>query len=110
MARELPQNGKKIGPLILVEWTDSYGCSSKWEDLDGNYSPRPMTCPSIGWLVQSHKRCKVIVPHVSEQPGQDFPPQGCGDMTIPTKSIIRMVGLRQLGRLRSASTQGKHRA
>lgn len=76
--------------LVLIEWVDSFGCSSSWQDLDKNYETKPIICRSVGWLFRDGTDCKVIVPHVAPMP-DDAPPQGCGDMTIPTKSIISIV-------------------
>ena len=77
--------------LVLIEWLDSYGCSSKWQDLDGCYA-RPLICRSVGWLVQDRDDCKVIVPHITDS-STDTPQQGCGDMTIPTKAILQIIDL-----------------
>jgi hypothetical protein len=49
-----------------------------------------MTCKSVGWVIGKNRLCIVVVPHISlntvaaEQ-------QGCGDMTIPTASIVRIM-------------------
>jgi hypothetical protein len=77
--------------LVLVEWLDSFGCSATWEQLDG-CSPHLLTCRSVGWLIHDGDDCKVIVPHVS-QPNEGCGQQGCGDMTIPTRAIVRMADL-----------------
>lgn len=77
--------------LVFVEWVDSYGCSPSWVQLDG-CSPRAMICKSVGWLLHDDSEIKVLVPHVST-PMQDAPAQGCGDMTIPTRAVIRMIEL-----------------
>ena len=72
--------------LVLVEWVDSFGCSSDWQVLDEEYDPAPMICRSVGWLYRDGPDCKVIIPHVADVPGGS-PKQACGDMTIPTKCI-----------------------
>jgi len=77
--------------LVFVEWVDSYGCSSNWEELEG-CSPQLMRCRSVGWLLHDDEDCKVLVPHVSAPLAQSAR-QGCGDMTIPTRSIVRLVDL-----------------
>jgi hypothetical protein len=74
--------------LVLVEWRDSYGCSSDWQPLEG-VTPQPLICRSVGWLAYDGDECKLVVPHISG----DHPntrKQGCGDMTIPTSAIISM--------------------
>jgi len=73
--------------LVLIEWIDSYGCSSTWENLEG-CKPSIMSCKSVGWLVHDGDDCKTVVPHVA-----NGAQQGCGDMTIPTCAITRLVDL-----------------
>jgi hypothetical protein len=78
--------------LVLIEWLDSYGCSSQWRDLN-IVDVKPMVCRSVGWLLHDGKDCKVIVPHVSDQNIDHELGQGCGDMTIPTKAILSVINL-----------------
>jgi len=78
--------------LFFIEWEDSYGCSSTWQDIDPNGRPQVMTCHSVGWVIRQTKRCVVIVPHMSANTDV-AEQQGCGDMTIPTACILRMVPL-----------------
>jgi hypothetical protein len=72
--------------LVLVEWEDSYGCSSNWQDLD-HPKPTPMRCRSVGWLYHGGPDCKLLVPHVADGDGNQILCQGCGDMTIPTSAV-----------------------
>lgn len=75
--------------LVYVEWEDSYGCSSRWQPLAG-LQPEPMICRSVGWLAYRDKRHVVVIPHLTKQePNTD----GCGDMTIPVKTIVKLVYL-----------------
>ena len=76
--------------LVLVEWEDAYGCSVTWESIDGVDPPR-MLCQSAGWLVYDGEDRKVIVPHLLRD--FDRTMKGCGDMTIPTGIIVRIVDL-----------------
>jgi hypothetical protein len=69
--------------LVIIEWLDSFGCSSRWENLSNCDNPEPVICRSVGWLLSDTKACKVVVPHIT-------PDQGCGDMTIPTIAIVSM--------------------
>jgi hypothetical protein len=77
--------------LVFVEWVDSFGCGSGWSFFDGP-APSPVVARSVGWLLHDGKDAKVIVPHVSV-PKEGVKPQGCGDMTIPTRAIVRMVDI-----------------
>lgn len=76
--------------LVLIEWVDSFGCSSDWEELSYDRGESvPMVCRSVGWLFKDGPDCKVIVPHIADVPG-DRPKQGCGDMTIPNACILKI--------------------
>ncbi len=79
--------------LVLIEWHDSFGCSPTWADLKSIDDPKPMVCRSVGWLAFDGEDTKVIVPHVAEDGDGG---QGCGDMTIPTSAIVRIVELPQM--------------
>lgn len=85
---------RKAFRLVYVEWADSSGCSSNWETISDNVNMTPLVCASVGWLVQDDKRCKVIVPHLTAINRPDVKQQGCGDMTIPTSAVIKMVTLK----------------
>lgn len=74
-------------PLVLVEWLDSFGCSSSWQDIE-NVQPTALLCKSVGWLLFDGPDCKVIVPHLTFP--ADSPQQGCGDMTIPARAITQI--------------------
>jgi len=87
--------------LVFVEWTDSYGCSATWQSLEDSGSAQTLICRSVGWLFRDDKNCKVIVPHMSDGDPLGIPSQGCGDMTIPSKSILRMVTLSDPSRKKS---------
>jgi hypothetical protein len=79
----------KIGNVVCVDWEDSYGCSSKWETLDKGDMPQTMFCRSIGWVTNKSKKCLVIVPHMAINKILEVN-QGCGDMAIPVRAIVRI--------------------
>jgi hypothetical protein len=86
-------------PLVLVEWVDSYGCSSSWQDI-ANCEPGVMVCKSVGWLIHDDEKCKVVVPHMNQPDHPNASQQGCGDMTIPSKSIVKILELGVVGKRR----------
>lgn len=58
----------------------------------GEVTGTPLLCRSAGWLLYDGDDCKVVVPHITEE--QDgIERQGCGDMTIPTCAILRILDL-----------------
>jgi len=78
----------KQGDAVLIEWEDSYGCSSSWQDLPDGGEPETMVCRSLGWVSRLSKRSVVIVPHIGHNERMGVK-QGCGDMTIPIAAIVR---------------------
>jgi hypothetical protein len=85
--------------LVLIEWLDSYGCSSSWQDLS-TCEPGVMTCKSVGWLIHDDEKCKVVVPHMNQPDHPNASQQGCGDMTIPSASIVKILDLGVVGKRR----------
>ena len=81
---------KRLMRLVLVDWLDSCGCSSSWEDVDEDMKPSVPACRSVGWLAHDGDDLKVIIPHMAENKSGR---QGCGDMTIPAVAIRRIVDL-----------------
>jgi hypothetical protein len=79
----------KIGDAVLVEWEDSYGCSSTWQDIPEEGEPHALRCKSLGWITGQSGKCLVIVPHLAQN-GDVNIKQGCGDMTIPAAAILRI--------------------
>jgi hypothetical protein len=77
--------------LVLVEWVDSYRSLASWMDLE-DFPDRPLTCRSVGWLLRDTAECKVIIPHLTAD-HEDVQKQGCGDMTIPTQAVLKIVDL-----------------
>jgi hypothetical protein len=75
--------------LVLVEWIDSYGCSANWQKL-AIESVAPLVCRSVGWLAYDGEDCKVVVPHLTDRNHPYISEQGCGDMMIPTRAILRI--------------------
>jgi len=77
--------------LVLIEWLDSFGCSSTWRDAAGE-APPVLTCYSVGWLLHDTDDCKVVIPHWTSS-SSAVGRQACGDMTIPARAIVRITRL-----------------
>jgi hypothetical protein len=78
--------------LVLIEWVDSHGPVEGWRLLDDD-KPELMICESVGWLVHDGKDCKTIVPHLAGHKNKHIALQGRGDMTIPSRAIVKMTRL-----------------
>jgi hypothetical protein len=81
--------------LVLVEWLDSHA-GRGWQDMTQlARAAVPLYCRSVGWLTSDGKDCKTVVPHIAGEKNGDRMMQGCGDLVIPTKAIVKMTVLRQ---------------
>jgi hypothetical protein len=79
--------------LVLVGWIDSFGCSPSWEVMEDDLKPPAiLVCRSVGWLAYDGDDYKVIVPHVADATACSKR-HGCGEMAIPSRTIIRLVDL-----------------
>jgi hypothetical protein len=83
--------------LVYIEWEDSHGVSSNWEFID-RCKPSVVVCQSVGWLIYDGKECKVIVPHLTKS--DHVKQQGCGEMTIPTAAVLKLVELKEASKAR----------
>jgi hypothetical protein len=80
--------------LVLVEWLDAHA-GRGWQNSERlEEAAEPLYCRSVGWLFSDNKKCKVIVPHIAGEQNKKIIIQGCGDLTIPTKSVVKMTVLR----------------
>ncbi len=79
----------KNGKAYLIEWEDSYGCSSRWEDIATEREPQALLCRSLGWVMRQSKRFIVLIPHLAKNDDLEAH-QGCGDMVIPLAAIVRV--------------------
>lgn len=81
--------------LVLIEWVDSHS-GRGWHDVEHFKTvAEPLYCQSVGWIVTENKDVKVIVPHIGGERNGDVLLQGCGDLTIPTASILKITTLKK---------------
>lgn len=81
--------------LVLIEWLDSHS-GRGWQDIEVlERAAVPLYCRSVGWLLFDGKDCKVIIPHIAGEKNGNTMLQGCGDLTIPTNAIAKMIVLRK---------------
>jgi hypothetical protein len=79
--------------IVLIEWLDSHS-GDGWQTLTKlEEKAKPLYCRSVGWLITETEGCKVIVPHIAGEENGDIMLQGCGDMVIPTKAIVKVITL-----------------
>lgn len=76
--------------LVMIEWLDSHS-GSGWQRLQEiEQNADTVRCRSVGWLLSDSKERKVIVPHISGEMNEDTIPYGRGDLSIPSKAIVKM--------------------
>ncbi len=76
--------------LVLIEWIDT-SAGRGWQPLeDIDKDCQPVYRRSVGWLLADKNGCKTIVPHISEETNGDIMMNACGDIIMPTKSIVKM--------------------
>jgi hypothetical protein len=79
--------------LVLIEWVDSHS-GRGWQDIGKlKEATAVMHCRSVGWVVAQDKNSVVVVPHLNgdEEGGIN---QGCGELSIPKRAIIRTTTLK----------------
>ncbi|KKN79665.1 hypothetical protein LCGC14_0338690 [marine sediment metagenome] len=81
--------------LVLIEWIDSHSGRGWRTTEEIERCAEPLYCRSVGWLIKETKQVKVIVPHIAGEKNGDIILQGCGDLTIPTKAIIKITTLKE---------------
>lgn len=81
--------------LVLIEWLDAHS-GRGWQPFEQlERAAEPLYCRSVGWLISERKDCKVIVPHIAGEKNGDAMLLGCGDLTIPTRAIVKLVILKR---------------
>mgnify|MGYP001606881071 FL=1 len=85
--RQLDTSAAEKPRLIMIEWLDSHHTEG-WHSESP--ATKPLTCRSVGWLVYDGEHAKIIAPHMTDEEVA----QRCGEMTIPSRSVIRIRSLR----------------
>lgn len=86
-------------PLVLIEWLDSHA-GRGWQTIDRlSLAATPLYCHSVGWLLSQSDECAVLVPHFGGERNGDQMMQGCGDLVIPAKAIVKVSALKHASRL-----------
>lgn len=81
--------------LVHVIWQDSFGCSSSWGGIPEK-APNAHYCESVGWVAKQNDSSLVLIPHISPENKEiEAAEQGCGEMTIPKNSIMKITELRK---------------
>ena len=66
---------------VYIEWLDSKSGPTEWEYLEDIETLNPVSCHSIGFLLEDNERYKTLASTISES-------QVWGRITIPSCSII----------------------
>lgn len=78
------ESSSRAHSLVLVEWLDSRRGEGwvRLDELEGTVT----RCRSVGWIVAKDSSSVTLASHLGEDPAQC-----CGDMTIPLRSVLKMV-------------------
>jgi len=81
--------------LLMIEWVDSHS-SRGWQDFETiENSAEALYCQSVGWLAAENKDVVSLVPHIAGERNGNQKLQGCGDLTIPKRAIIKTTVLKK---------------
>lgn len=80
-------------PLVLIEWVDSTQPSPSWRLLEDVGTFDVVVCRSVGWLI-ANGATKVLAPNLGALGGKEAL-QVSGVITIPTKSVRRVMRLKE---------------
>jgi hypothetical protein len=75
--------GRMRPKLVLIKWLDSKGGSPEWEFLEEIKPLEPITCISVGFLIEETDHYKTIAPTLGGG-------QVLGRITIPSCSIVKV--------------------
>jgi len=79
--------------LVFIEWEDSRQPVPAWAYLSDFESPTIVKCASVGWLIHDGEDVKTLAPNMGDLGEDDV--QVSGVIRIPTRSILRVVNLKQ---------------
>jgi hypothetical protein len=81
--------------LVLIEWIDSHS-SDRWEPL-WKYEERcdPLHCRTVGWVVAQRKGMVLVVSSLAGERNGDLVVNGCGEMAIPKRCVVKMKVLKE---------------
>ena len=78
-------------PLVIIHWQDSSQPLPAWKHLSDLPEFVATECASVGWLLRSDKRIKVLAQSLG---GMEKPDgsnaQGMGIMTIPASCVVSL--------------------
>ena len=81
-------------PLVLIEWEDSVQPIPRWVRLSEFEPSGPVSCVSVGWLIQNDGKVKILAPNMGEI-GDAKQIQASGIILIPTSAVTRILHLRE---------------
>ena len=70
--------------IVLIEWLDSKAGPGGWEYLEDIEKIKPITCRSVGFLIDEEDAYKTIAPTIGGG-------QVLGRVTIPVCAITKFV-------------------
>lgn len=83
-------------PLVLIKWLDSAQPAPGWVHLHSLPDRKPIECLSVGWLLRSDKKVKVLAPNMGDTFSEENI-QASGIITIPACAVKKITRLKEAG-------------
>lgn len=81
----------KVVKMVQIEWVDSKRPNPTWKFLSDMEKEEVCKCVSVGYLIHDNEDIKVLAPNMADIESKEM--QCCGEITIPTASIKKIVPL-----------------
>ena len=75
--------------LVKIEWKDSTQPVSEWQHLNDLADTKPISCFSVGFLLQNDDEMKVLAPNMADI-HNDLNIQASGIIAIPSSCVVKI--------------------
>lgn len=75
--------------LVKIEWKDSTQPVSEWQHLNDLTDTKPISCFSVGFLLQNDDEMKVLAPNMADI-HNDLNIQASGIIAIPSSCVVKI--------------------
>lgn len=76
-------------PLVQIEWKDSKQPIPVWQHLSDMAENKPISCVSVGYLLQDDDEVKVLAPNMADI-SSELNIQASGIISIPTGCVTKI--------------------
>ena len=83
-------------PLVIIRWQDSRQACGQWRFLKSLPDQRAVEVASVGWLLKDTDEVKVLCQNIGDLAHPENA-QASGIMTIPTRCVLSVERLTEVG-------------